>query len=45
MKLTLHAIGVESLPTLSASSTSAQVLAAIQGHDVASSKVTVTSSR
>jgi len=44
-ELTLYAIDVETLPQLTATSTSAQVIAAIEAHDLASSKVTVTSSR
>jgi Raf kinase inhibitor-like YbhB/YbcL family protein len=44
-ELTLYALDVESLPMLTASSSSAQVLAAIQAHDLANSKLEVTSSR
>lgn len=43
-ELTLYALDVETLPELTASSSSAQVTAAIEAHDLARSKVTVTSS-
>jgi len=44
-ELTLYAIDVDTLPMLSATSTSAQVAAAIEAHDLAKSTVHVTSSR
>lgn len=43
-ELTLYAIDVEALPQLSASASSAQVLAAIEAHDLARSTLRVTSS-
>jgi Raf kinase inhibitor-like YbhB/YbcL family protein len=43
-ELTLYAIDVDTLPMLTASSTSAQVAAAIEAHDLAKSVVRVTSS-
>lgn len=43
-ELTLYALDVETLPMLTATSTSAQVAAAIEAHDLAKSVVKVTSS-